>query len=118
MIREYVIDVKVKRGMDMMQSRTSRRVVLKSAVTLAGGLALDQALPAAALRRYAGGGQAAWIALADRAETLEPILIAQGLAGLVLTGATDRVRLGARAGESFERRVKAALDPQHRFVEV
>jgi glycolate oxidase FAD binding subunit len=80
--------------------------------------ALDQALPPTALRRYTGGGQAAWIALADRAETLDPILIAQGLAGLVLIGDTDRPRLGVRASESFERRVKDALDPQHRFVEV
>jgi glycolate oxidase FAD binding subunit len=77
--------------------------------------ALDQALPPAAIRRYTGGGQAAWIALGDRAETLDPILIAQSLAGLVLIGPTNRVRLGKRAGESFERRVKGALDPQRRF---
>jgi glycolate oxidase FAD binding subunit len=80
---------------------------------------LDQALPAVgsstALRRYSSGGQAAWIALADRAESLEPILIAQELSGLVLIGATDRSRLGVRAGEPFERRVKQALDPQGRF---
>jgi len=80
--------------------------------------ALDEALPPTAMRRFTGGGQAAWIALADRAETLEPVLIAQGLAGLVLKGSTDRVRLGTRASESFERRVKEALDPQRRFVEV
>lgn len=79
---------------------------------------LDQALPPMALRRYTGGGQGAWIALPDRVETLEPILIAQGLAGLVLIGASGRVRLGVRTGESFERRVKDALDPQRRFVEV
>ncbi len=77
--------------------------------------ALDQALPATTMRRYTGGGQAAWIALADRAETLDPILAAQGLAGLVLIGTTERVRLGVRVGESFERRVKDALDPNRRF---
>ncbi len=79
---------------------------------------LEQALPATALRRYVGGGQAAWIALADRAEILDPILIAHDLAGLVLIGAAERVRLGVRNGQSFERRVKEALDPQRRFVEV
>ena len=89
--------------------------LIKAPVTPKRIPALDQALPATALRRYSGGGQAAWIALADRAETLEPILIAQGLAGLVLIGAADHVRLGVRAGESFERRVKQALDPQGRF---
>jgi hypothetical protein len=81
-------------------------------------LALENVLPAAIMRHYTGGGQAAWLALSDRPETLEPILIAQGLAGLVLKGRTDRVRLGVRPGESFARRVKDALDPQHRFVEV
>ncbi len=80
--------------------------------------ALDQALPPTTIRRYTGGGQAAWIAFADRAEVIDPILIAQTLAGLVLKGSTDRVRLGVRAGESFERRVKDALDPPHRFGEV
>jgi glycolate oxidase FAD binding subunit len=81
-------------------------------------VAFETALPSAALRHYSGGGQAAWIALNDRPETLEPILIAQGLAGLVLIGKTDRVRLGVRTSESFERRVKKALDPQQRFGEV
>ncbi len=80
--------------------------------------AFDQALPASAIRRYTGGGQAAWIAAADRAETIEPILIAQGLAGLVVFGQGKRARLGVRPSESFERRVKEALDPQRRFVEV
>jgi glycolate oxidase FAD binding subunit len=81
-------------------------------------LAFENVLPSAVLRHYTGGGQTAWLALSDRPETLEPILIAQGLAGLVLIGAAERVRLGVRTGASFERRVKEALDPQHRFVEV
>jgi hypothetical protein len=81
-------------------------------------LAFENVLPSAVLRHYTGGGQAAWLALSDRPETLEPILIAQGLTGLVLIGAADRVRLGVRTGAAFERRVKEALDPQHRFVEV
>lgn len=79
--------------------------------------ALDAALPATVQRRYTAGGQAAWIAWADRVETFEPILLAQELAGLVLIGAAERSRLGVRASESFERRVKQALDPQRRFVE-
>jgi glycolate oxidase FAD binding subunit len=92
--------------------------LIKVPVTPKRIAALDGALPPAAVRRYVGGGQAAWIALADRLETLDPILIARGLSGLVLIGSTDRPRLGLHAGESFERRVKNALDPQHRFVEV
>ncbi len=94
------------------------RSLIKVPVTPKRIPALEQALSPTALRRYTGGGQAAWIALADRAEMLDPILIAQGLAGLVLKGRAEHVRLGVRTGESFERRVKDALDPQHRFVEV
>ena len=89
--------------------------LIKVPVTPKRIAALDRALPPAAVRRYIGGGQAAWIALADRPETLDPLLIAQGLSGLVLIGATDRLRLGLRTGESFEQRVKNALDPQGRF---
>ncbi len=80
--------------------------------------ALDQALPVTALRRYSSGGQVAWIALADRPEVLDPILAAQALSGLVLIGHTERLRLGVRMGETFERRVKEALDPLRRFGEV
>jgi glycolate oxidase FAD binding subunit len=79
-------------------------------------IAFENALPSSAIRHYTSGGQAAWVALADRSETLEPILIAQGLAGLVLIGNAARVRLGVRSGASFEQRVKTALDPQGRFV--
>jgi glycolate oxidase FAD binding subunit len=92
--------------------------LIKVPVTPKRIAALDQALPPTTIRRYLGGGQAAWIALPDQAEMLDPILSAQGLAGLVLKGRTGRVRLGTRNGQSFERRVKGALDPQHRFVEV
>jgi hypothetical protein len=80
--------------------------------------ALETALPSAVMRHYTGGGQAVWLALSDRPETLDLTLIAQGLSGLVLIGATEHPRLGVRTGESFARRVKDALDPQHRFVEV
>ena len=78
--------------------------------------ALEAALPASTMRRYSGGGQVAWLATPDPPSTLDPILHDQGLSGLVLIGASDRLRLGVRAGDSFARRVKAALDPAHRFV--
>jgi glycolate oxidase FAD binding subunit len=80
--------------------------------------ALEAALPPSTIRRYSGGGQVAWIATLDPPSTLDPILSDQGLSGLVLIGATDRPRLGVRNGDSFARRVKAALDPDRRFVEV
>jgi glycolate oxidase FAD binding subunit len=67
-------------------------------------------------RRYGAGGNAAWIAGDDiLAAGLDETLRAQGLAGLVLRGPTDRVVLGAVAGAPFARRVKRALDPADRF---
>jgi glycolate oxidase FAD binding subunit len=77
--------------------------------------ALEEALPPSSKRRYTGGGQAAWIATSAQPAMLDPILTAQGLSGLVLIGSTEQVRLGVRAGDSFARRVKQALDPAGRF---
>jgi glycolate oxidase FAD binding subunit len=67
-------------------------------------------------RRYGAGGNVAWVALApgDLAG-LEAALNTQGLAGLVVLGPPGRPGLGQRAGETFAKRVKTALDPQGRF---
>lgn len=68
-----------------------------------------------ALRRYSGGGQVAWIATTAAPTALDAALAALDLSGLVIMGPKSPVRLGARPGDSFERRVKAALDPTGRF---
>jgi len=73
---------------------------------------------AAVRRRYSAGGQIAWIAMPEPVAVLDEILAPLGLSGLVVLGQPGRTRLGARTGEPFERRVKAALDPDGRFVEV
>jgi glycolate oxidase FAD binding subunit len=70
-------------------------------------------------RRYSAGGQVCWIAAPGPLEALDGSLSTLGLSGLVVLappGATGPVRLGVRAGEPFERRVRQALDPQGRFV--
>jgi len=72
-----------------------------------------------AVRRYSAGGQVAWIAWPHSAlDALDAALKALDLAGLVVLGQPGRTRLGVRTGQSFELRVKAALDPEARFVEV
>jgi glycolate oxidase FAD binding subunit len=80
------------------------------------------ALPSLPARRYSAGGQVAWIAWPSAAlDDLDVGLKTQDLSGLVVLGqpgAARSARLGARTGQSFERRVKAALDPEARFVEV
>ncbi len=72
----------------------------------------------ACLRRYGSGGQVAWIALAGAPEALDELLLEQGLSGLVLFGSGEITRLGVRNGGAFARKVKAALDPSARFLEL
>jgi hypothetical protein len=70
------------------------------------------------LRRYSAGGQLLWLATPEPLQALHERLIAQGFSGLAVFGPSGLIRLGVRAGAGFERRVKAALDPAGRFVEV
>ena len=70
------------------------------------------------LRRYVSGGQLAWLALEEAPQTLDGLLSAQGLSGLVLLGPPGRPRLGVSDRGSFYRRIKTALDPLGRFAEV
>lgn len=77
---------------------------------------LESALAGKApLRRYASGGNVAWVALPEPPATLHAPLLELGLSGLAVFGPPGQARLGVRVGESFERRVKAVLDPYHRF---
>jgi glycolate oxidase FAD binding subunit len=70
-------------------------------------------------RRYSAGGQVAWLTWPPAAlDALDAALKTLDLSGLVVLGQPDRTRLGVRNGQSFERRVKVALDPDGRFVEV
>lgn len=71
-----------------------------------------------ALRRYTVGANLAWIAWNKSIELLDQTLTEAGLAGLVVLGPPGKVRLGALPGVSFAKRVKAALDPQRRWLEI
>ena len=70
------------------------------------------------LRRYSSGGQLLWMATPDPIPALNEQLAEKGFSGLVVFGPPDLTRLGVRIGASFERLVKAALDPSDRFVKV
>jgi hypothetical protein len=78
----------------------------------------DAALAASSVaRRYSAGGNVAWVAVApEQLADVEAALSAHGLAGLLVLGPPGRPLLGQRSGESFARRVKAALDPAGRFI--
>jgi glycolate oxidase FAD binding subunit len=92
--------------------------LLKVALSPARLAAFDAALaPTTALRRYTTGGNLAWVAFApDQLPAIEAALTAQSLSGLLVFGPPGRPLLGPRTGESFAKRVKAALDPGGRFV--
>lgn len=76
--------------------------------------------PSGARTRYSLAGNLGWLAWpAERpVEELDGALRSLGLAGLVLTGRPDRVLLGRIGGAAFGTRVRAALDPHARFLEV
>jgi glycolate oxidase FAD binding subunit len=69
-----------------------------------------------AIRRYGGGGQAAWVAWPGSRDGLESTLRRSGLAGVVLRGAPGRSPwVGTLQGEGFLKRISVALDPDNRF---
>lgn len=70
------------------------------------------------LRRYSSGGQQVWLALPGSVDTLDGMLCNLDLSGLVIFGQPEQVQLGAPHGALFANRVKNALDPIKRFLEV
>ena len=71
-----------------------------------------------AQRRYAVGANLAWIAWTKPLDLLDQKLTTLGLAGLVVLGSPGKVRLGALPSLAFAKRVKTALDPQRRWLEI
>ncbi|MBX5440729.1 MAG: FAD-binding protein [Solirubrobacteraceae bacterium] len=69
--------------------------------------------------RFGRGGAVAWIAWPDDAplDPLDAALREHGLAACALTGAPAPDLLGAVRGGAFAQRVRAALDPDRRFLD-
>lgn len=88
--------------------------LVKVALTARHIPTLEQALGSAP-RRYMGAGHLLYLAWNDELARLEALLKAQGLAGLVLRGHTNRPQIGIDLEHIFGQRVTAALDPQGRF---
>ncbi|MDW8317592.1 MAG: FAD-binding protein [Anaerolineae bacterium] len=78
----------------------------------------DHFQTAEAARRYSVGGTVAWVAMPGRLAALDHALIEMQLSGLVLRGPINLPFLGVRRGLPFAQRVKQALDPTERFLEV
>lgn len=82
---------------------------------------LEVALAAAGARaRYSLGANLAWVAWpADRPlGELDSALRTLGISGMALTGQPGRLLLGDAGGGAFATRVRTALDPDSRFLEV
>ncbi len=74
-----------------------------------------------ARRRYSAGGNLVWLAWPTRTkwgEKLDALLTGQDLSGLVLLGPPGVARLGVDPGAPLARRVKQALDPKARFLDL
>lgn len=70
------------------------------------------------LRRYSCGGQMAWLATSTPLKEVDEWFKLLQLNGVAFIGPPGWPRLGEFAGRPFYRRVKEALDPALRFVEV
>lgn len=70
--------------------------------------------------RYSLGANVAWVAWpGDRPlDDLDAGLRGLEIAGMVLTGPPDRILIGSSGGGAFATRVRAAIDPHSRFLEV
>jgi len=78
---------------------------------------LEQKIAGGLPRRYTAGGNIAWLASPDVA-ALDVSLTELGLAGLSLFGPPGRPYLGLRKGLPLAQRVKQALDPAGKFLDL
>lgn len=62
-------------------------------------------------RHYSVGGNVVWLKSQTPLPALHETLCSLGLAGLVVFGSTEQVRLGVRNGQALESRVKQVFDP-------
>lgn len=71
-----------------------------------------------AVRRYSAGGNLAWVGWPGAIEPLDDLLSALSLSGLVVIGSPPKPILGQRVGLAFAGKIKNALDPRGRWLEV
>jgi glycolate oxidase FAD binding subunit len=96
--------------------------LIKVPLTLSKILALNQALPSFMQRRYAVGGNVAWLgfpSILDKAvlaqTAFSEILLEQGLSGLALTGDWFSPYLGKHLDHVFTKRLLSVLDAEAKF---
>jgi glycolate oxidase FAD binding subunit len=94
-------------------------MLVKVATSIAQIQALEQRLvTTGAMRRYAVGGNLGWIAWPGPIAALDQMLAALTLSGLVLRGETRKPWIGQPIDNVFVRRIKQALDPVGKFLDL
>jgi glycolate oxidase FAD binding subunit len=94
-------------------------VLVKIPLTPKHVLELDKRLSDPFVRRqYSVGCNVAWVSWQKPIVGLDSHLNELGLSGLVITGQVDNPRLGVKRHNSFSVKVKEALDPLNKWVEV
>jgi glycolate oxidase FAD binding subunit len=95
--------------------------VVRVPVTAHAAVPLEDAVRGAGgVVRFGLAANVAWVAWPEDTslEALDGLLGQAGLAGVVLAGAADEPLVGRRALNPFAARVRQALDPHDRFLEV
>jgi glycolate oxidase FAD binding subunit len=69
-------------------------------------------------RRYSAGGNVCWLASPAVLSDFATLLTDLGLSALVFLGPPGKARLGVDPGAPFARRIKQALDPHARFLDL
>ncbi|MBV7338894.1 FAD-binding protein [Chloroflexi bacterium TSY] len=93
--------------------------LIKVPVTLSQVKALMTSLiQVGAQSHYSAGGNLAWIGWNGNIDDLDRILLEQKLSGLTILGDGTKPWLGHRVGQAFVKRIKQALDPEHKFLEI
>ncbi len=93
--------------------------LVKAPTTPARILSLDQHLAeTGAVRRYSVGGNVVWMASSLTSAALDAMCAAQGISALRVRGASGSPWIGVRESNVFGQRIKKALDPNGRFLEL
>ncbi|CAN5601018.1 FAD-binding protein [soil metagenome] len=69
-------------------------------------------------RRYSVAGNLVWIAWPDDIDSLAQLLSSLDLSGLIIKGPPERPWLGKFGGQALLKRIKSALDPDSKFLEI
>jgi glycolate oxidase FAD binding subunit len=94
-------------------------MLVKIPITAKQVIELDKSInELSSKRHYSIGGNVAWVAWSKSIDKLDQILGELELSGLVVVGQVSNPRLGKNRQNHFTTKVKQALDPLNKWVEV